>query len=360
MLVCTAASAQTTYTDKEGNVYTFQRHWFLDVQGGAQYTLGEASFGDLISPNIQLGVGYQFNHWLGARFQLNAWQSKGGFNGVDELGNYAPLTTNYKWNYVAPGVEALFNLTNIIWGYNPNRVVDVNAFAGGGLNIAWGNDEANTIAKNATMRYIWDGTKTRPFGRAGLQVGFNVSKAVSLMIEGNANILSDKYNSKKASSPDWYFNLLGGIRINLGKTYTKAAPPPPAPEPEPVVQEKPIVEEHHAPVVEEKKIEPLRRDVFFSINKSDVAPAEQQKITDIVNYLNENPDTKVAVTGYADSGTGNSTINAKIARLRADAVTKALSAAGIAADRITTESKGDTVQPFSENDLNRVTIIIAQ
>ncbi len=36
---------------------TFKKHAFLDLQGGAQYTLGEAKFGDLISPNVQLGIG---------------------------------------------------------------------------------------------------------------------------------------------------------------------------------------------------------------------------------------------------------------------------------------------------------------
>ena len=33
---------------------------------------------------------------------------------------------------------------------------------------------------------------------------------------------------------------------------------------------------------------------------------------------------------------------------------------GIAADRISSEAKGDTVQPFAENDKNRVTILVAE
>lgn len=73
--------AQATYTDKDGNEYTFKKHAFLDLQGGAQYTLGEAKFGDLISPNVQLGIGYQFSPVFGMRLQANGWQSKGGWNG---------------------------------------------------------------------------------------------------------------------------------------------------------------------------------------------------------------------------------------------------------------------------------------
>ena len=77
----TAAMAQASYTDQDENEYQFQKHFFLDLQGGAQYTLGEAKFGDLLSPNLQLGLGYQFSPVFGMRFQINGWQSKGGWAG---------------------------------------------------------------------------------------------------------------------------------------------------------------------------------------------------------------------------------------------------------------------------------------
>lgn len=38
MGVSSAAMAQATYTDSEENVYTFQKHWFLDLQGGVLST----------------------------------------------------------------------------------------------------------------------------------------------------------------------------------------------------------------------------------------------------------------------------------------------------------------------------------
>ena len=75
------ANAQATYTDAEGNNYEFQKHFFLNLGAGAQYTLGEAKFSDLLSPNVQLGLGYQFSPIVAARLQANAWQSKGGWNG---------------------------------------------------------------------------------------------------------------------------------------------------------------------------------------------------------------------------------------------------------------------------------------
>ena len=370
MLFSASAMAQATYEAADGTKYEFQKHAFLNLEAGAQYTLGEAKFSKLISPNIQIGLGYQFTPVFGARIQANAWQSKGGWNGFRTQIGAAPYTNDYKWKYVAPGIDFMFNLSNLFCGWNPNRVFNLTAFVGGGANIAWGNGEANDIAnslKSAAssylMEYVWDGSKVRLFGRGGLEAAFKLSDAVALTIEGNANILSDKYNSKKAEKKmkaDWYFNALIGLKINLGKTYNKILPPPPAPEPEP----EPIVEPEPEPApapAPAPVIEPIRRDVFFLINKTEIRAEEAQKVKDIADYMAKYPESKVVVTGYADAGTGNDKINDRLAAGRADAVVKSLvNDYGIAQDRITYDSKGSRVQPFAENDLNRVTICIAE
>ena len=362
----TNAMAQATYTDKEGNEYQFEKHAFLDLQGGAQYTLGEAKFGDLLSPNVQLGLGYQFSPVFGMRLQANGWQSKGGWSGFRANPGETPYNATYKFKYVAPGLDFMFNLSNLSCGWNPNRVLNVTAFLGGGANIAWDNDEVNEFAttiKNTSaynLEYLWDGTKVRPYGRAGIELAFKVSKSVSLMIEGNANVISDKYNSKKADNPDWYFNALAGLRINLGKSATKKEKPV-EPEPAPAPVQK--VEEPApapAPVVE-KKVEEIRRDIFFTINSNKISAKENQKILEVIDFLVKYPEAKVVVTGYADKGTGNDRVNDRIAAKRAAAVVWMLEKRyGIPAERITEESKGARVQPFAENDKNRVSIMIAK
>ena len=365
LLLGASSAMAAIYTDKEGNEYTFKKHAFLDLQGGAQYTLGEAKFGDLISPNVQLGLGYQFNPVFSMRLQVNGWQSKGGWNGFEPQHTGNPYTADYKFKYVAPGVDFMFNLSNLFCGWNPNRVFNVTAFVGGGANIAWGNDEVNDIAKalknlnDYNLEYLWDGTKVRPFGRAGIDLEFKVSKAVSIMIEGNANITTDKYNSKKADNPDWYFNALAGLRINLGKSHTKTEPVKEVPAPRPV--EEYVKPEPKPAPVEEKKVEEIRRDVFFVINSNKIRESEDAKIKEVVDYLNQYPEAKVVVTGYADAGTGNDRINDRISAKRAAAVVKALKEKyGIEESRITEDSKGARVQPFSENDKNRVSIMIAK
>lgn len=358
------AMAQATYTDKEGTEYQFKKHAFLNLEGGAQYTLGEAKFDKLLSPNVQLGIGYQFNPWFAARIQANGWQSKGGWNGFETKRDGNPYTNDYKFNYVAPGIDFMFNLSNLFFGYNPMRVFNATAFVGGGANIAWKNNEVNEIAStlksldNYNLEYLWDGTKVLPYGRCGVELGFRLSNAVSLIVEGNANVLSDHYNSKKASNADWYFNALAGFRINLGKTYTKKEQPAPEPAPAPIVEEQPAPAP--APVAE-VKIEPIRRDVFFTINSVKIVDIEDQKVKEIVDYLNKYPNAKVTVTGYADAGTGNDKINDRIAARRADIVAKSLvEKYSIPAERIVKDSKGARVQPFAENDKNRVSICIAE
>ena len=96
-IASSSAMAQATYTDQNGDEYTFNKHWFLDLQGGAQYTLGEAKFGDLLSPNVQLGLGYQFSPVFGMRLQANGWQSKGGWAGFRAQKGETPYNAQYKY-----------------------------------------------------------------------------------------------------------------------------------------------------------------------------------------------------------------------------------------------------------------------
>lgn len=361
MALCGNAIAQTTYTDAAGDEYEFSKHLFLNVSGGAQYTLGEAPFGDLLSPNVQIGTGLQMKPWLAARVVVGAWQSKGGLNGVElSEGQYG--NTTYKYKYIAPGVDVMFNLSNAVYGWNPERKLNVSAFIGAAANIGFGNDRANEL-NNAgyKMSYVWDGTRVRPVGRGGVELAYRLNEKVSITLEGNANVMLDHYNSKHGGNADWYFNGLAGIKINLGKTAKKkdkpAAPPvevtvEPIAAPQPVVAGKP--EEAKA-----QKPASIRHDVFFRINSYTIDGTELKKVEEIAKYMNANGNARIKITGYADAGTGNDRINDRISAQRAKAVADMLATKyGVGADRISCESKGARVQPFADNDRNRVSICI--
>ena len=370
---CISASAQEA--DKTVNV--FNPHWYVQAQIGGQYTLGEIGFGKLLSPNAQLGVGYNFNKVVGARLSFNAWQSKAGQKVISDG---ATTTYKWKWNYIAPMVDATFNLTNLFCEYNPNRLVEVGVFGGIGANIAWGNDEAADAqaailatpgSKNLEgydktampLENLWTGSKTRFVARVGANVDFRVSDRVKLGVELSANTLSDKYNSKKAGNPDWYFNALVGAKIALGQTHsTKVIP---APKPVEKIIERIIEKPAPAPAPktetkQEAVDENFRRDIFFPIGNSNIAKSQTTKIAEIVTFMKENPDAKITLTGYADKGTGSAAFNDKIAARRAQTVYNTLAAKGVAKNRMIKKSMGSRVQPFEENDMNRVTICIAK
>ena len=54
------AHAQELRIKEEGKTL-FNKHAYLQLQGGAAYTLGEAEFKDLISPAASLQLGYNFS-----------------------------------------------------------------------------------------------------------------------------------------------------------------------------------------------------------------------------------------------------------------------------------------------------------
>ena len=364
---CLVANAQ----DAPKTEYVFNPHWYVQGQIGAQYTLGEVKFGDLLSPNIQLGVGRQFTPIWGARFSINAWQSKGGINEYSLTDGAKVGKEKYDWKYISPMIDGTLNLSNALCGYNPTRTVSVGLLAGIGLNVGFSNDDAVALAATAgnhnhgseNLTYAWDGTKVRFVGRVGANVDFRIDDAWSIGIEANANVLSDNYNSKKAGNCDWYFNALVGVRYNIGKTYSTRTITPPAPV-EKIVER--IVEkivEVPAKTTDSqfmKKATSIRREVFFTIGKNVINGEGFKKLDEVAAYMKECPEATVTVTGYADRGTGSAKINDRIAARRADIVETELIKRGVARDRIIKSSKGSRVQPFNDNDMNRVTICIAE
>lgn len=364
---CLTASAQTA---GDQMVDAFNPHWYVQGQVGGQYTLGERSFQDLVSPNVQVAGGYLFTPVWGLRLSANTWQSKGGskFHDGNRFG--------WKYNYIAPSLEATCNLTNLI-GWKP-RLCNVGLFAGLGLNVAWNNDEAVDarsmvlaaypgVDPSRCMNNYWDGTKCFMVGRMGAFLDFRVCKRLDVGLEVNCNVLSDAYNSKPADNADWYFNALVGVKYHIGKTTKKVRRDDPCAgkfvekiveKPVEKIVEKVVYKEAPATAA---KSETLRRDIFFVIRGSEVSKAEMPKVEEVAAYLNKYPEAKVSITGYADKKTGNPTINVGYARKRAQIVADLLvKKFGIAKDRINVDSKGDTVQPYEQNDLNRVSICIAE
>ena len=126
-------------------------------------------------------------------------------------------------------------------------------------------------------------------------------------VELNANMLSDKYNSKKAVNLDWQFNALAGFTFRFGKNYKKshpavaAAPVTPARTTEPAEKEEPAVQGTRPALVQTpetkstEKPAALRKNILFSIGSAQIRTSEQEKITALTEFLKANFDAKVEI-----------------------------------------------------------------
>lgn len=336
--------------------YRFKRHWQLQLQGGIGYTLGEAGFNDLLSPSAALSAVYRFSP---------IWGLRGGFSGWQAKGSWAAPSHQYKYNFVQLNVDAIFDIANCLGSFNHRRFFNPYLFLGIAGNYAFHNDEAGELHQAGyPLQYLWEDSRFFVAGRGGLGIDFRLSNGVSFNLEGNANMMSDHFNSKKAGNADWHFNLMAGFTFRLGKGYTKkekAVPQettPAAPittsQPEPVKEKTP-----EAPVKAEKA-EPIRENIFFALNSSKLRASEEPKIDILIAYLKKHTDSRIILTGYADKQTGNARINSRLSQQRAQKVADALIAAGIPESSITIDYKGDSVQPFGTPEENRVTICITE
>jgi outer membrane protein OmpA-like peptidoglycan-associated protein len=356
----------------------FNPHWFGQIQGGAGYTIGETAFKDLISPAGAVSLGYQFTPTLGLRFNVAGYQGKGNV--------VAPLEV-YKFNYLQGAFDLTLNLAQLL-GYKHDRVFNPYIFAGAGAAYGF-NNGANNVTKTNPKEYfalLWEKNMITPVGRLGIGADFQLSPAVALTLELNDNILSDKFNSKKVGHPDYQFNALAGLKINFGKTTRPsakylaelaAAEAAAAAEKarleaeraaklaaekaaaEKAAAEKALADKLAAEKAAAEKLAAEMRQVntFFTINSSVISDEEAAKLIRYIDWLKANPDVNLAIAGHADKGTGNKRINQRLSEERAAVVKAFLLERGIAESRIVSvEANGDRVQPFEENDLNRVTI----
>lgn len=322
----------------------FVPHWYIDIQGGAAYDIGEAKFSELISPAVQLTAGYQFDELFSLR---------GGVSGLWARNRYAYPEAKYQWNFIQPALDAKLELLPLFAGRNPERNGSIYAFVGGGLAISFNNDDALEADKRYGIDFekIWSGSRLNPVVRGGIGGSVKISENVSIGAEVNANMLPDHFNSKlgRSDNKDWHFNALVGLKITLGKTHGRT---------EDVYEEVPMP----APQVEDKFVDvPIEKisfnvNIHFLINQSIIRSNQLPKLRSLLRYLNEHPRAFIRLSGFADKETGTPEINMRLSRERAQVVSQYLQDAGVEEWRIRRFAKGDRVQPFDIPEDNRVCI----
>lgn len=347
MLFVGAVSAQD---DERGKLKSWT---FIEVQGGAQLTTTQYRKDKLVTPTGAFSIGHYFTPAIGVRLHANGGKAKAGFE------NYR---RTYAWKYVTTDLDLMVNMNNL-FSQKPNHFLNVIAIGGFGLTRAWDNDELKGIlAEYPSIQapLAWNKNRLVHNLRAGLRLETDVTKPIGISLEVNANSLDDRFNSKCNNADDWQWTAMLGVSVRLGKKYTKPAPVA-IPVMEEVVEAPAAVVTEAPVVVEEKKPflvkENLHEEVFYDIRESDPT-ASNTKMNKIADFMKRNPDAQISVTGYADKGTGTPKLNMQYSQKRAqnfkNELVEKYEADGT---RITTDAKGDTVQPFSENDKNRCVIV---
>ena len=323
----------------------FVPHWYFKLQGGAAYDVGEATFTKLLSPSVQLAMGYKFNEIVGVR---------GSVSGLWARNRYAYPEAKYSWNFVQPSLEGEVDLTQLILGRDPERLTSVYAFAGVGLAFSFNNDDAVEADKRFGIDFkkLWYDNRWNPVVRAGVGADFSITDNIAIGAELNANMMPDHFNSKigKHDNKDWHFNALVGIKFTIGYSHGRTEPvyesieqPVPVP---------PVDEFIDVPV---EKIS-FNVNIYFLINQSIIRANQIPKLTRLLQYLREHPKAFIRLSGYADKETGTPEINMRLSRERAQEVSKYLQDEGIEEWRIRRFAKGDRVQPFDIPEDNRVCI----
>lgn len=331
---------------------------FVEAQGGVQFTSTDAKIDKLLMPTAGFSIGRYFSPAVGLRLHVNGWQTKGGFDQLDQY---------YNFNYITTDADLLLNLTNL-FSKRYNHALNLILVGGFGLTNAWNNDQLKAITaqhQDLNTQLAWDKNRLSHNIRAGLRLETNVTKPLGLSLEVTANSLSDRFNSKANTSDDWMFTAMLGLSIRFGHKYagptyiTKLIDVVDSvwvDEPTTIMvkEKKPVVK------MEQKRIEEV---VFFNIRESeaDAAQGIDQAIKKIADLMKTSDDANFTVTGYADKGTGNPKLNKMYALKRAQGVTdKLINEHGIDASRVKSDSKGDSVQPFEENDKNRCVIVTGE
>ncbi|MGJ7514637.1 OmpA family protein [Pseudomonas baetica] len=92
----------------------------------------------------------------------------------------------------------------------------------------------------------------------------------------------------------------------------------------------------------------LSNDVFFGFNQSDLTPTAQSELDSIMGKLLDADVTSIKVVGHTDS-VGADAYNQALSERRASSVAQYLLSQGVAANKLTSEGKGET-QPVADNE----------
>lgn len=359
--VSVAGMAQETTEKYSVATNSFWSNWFVqaNVAGTAFYSSQERNAGFSKSPlkdfrnnlGLSLAIGKWFTPGLGLRTKVN------GVWGRTVSSEDAKANASKYWQ---ANEQVLFNLSNMLCGYNPNRVWNFIPYAGAGIGR---NMSYNTYAMGLQAGLLNEFRLSRKFA-LNLDLSYGIHEAD---FDGNGASFSEGKPSIKSKDRD--LNVEVGLTYNLGKATWNKVPDVDAINALHQSQLDALnaqladanaendrlnnlIKNHKCPeakTVTVKEVATAPVSVFFNIGKSKIA--SRKDLQNVKAMTEANKDAKFVVTGYADSKTGSASYNQKLSQKRAEAVANELVKMGVSRDNIEIVAKGGVADltPISYN-----------
>lgn len=267
--------------------------------------------------------------------------------------------------YINGTVDFMVNLKNVFRPYNPKGFFNPVLYVGPGMIYTMEHKVGNY-----TQPDFWNIAI-----KSGLQFNFRLHDRWDIFLDGQALFVPDGFdrdNRGTTASSDVLINASIGLTYRFNFRHFIKAPMYDQREidalnreinelrnrPEVICPPVPVCPEPKV-VVKEVESKDELTPVFFTINSSVVRDNQLISVAKAAEYLINNPSAKIELASYADKKTGTPAYNMQLSKKRSDAVAKVLvNKFGISKSRLVLKHYGDTVQPFDENDWNRVTIFI--
>ncbi len=361
--LATVANAQNRYYAESA-----KDNYFVSVGVGAQVCVNpdnsEYGLGKAITPAFNLSVGKLINPVWGVRAQVAGFSTKLNSDFIN--GNNGDFE-NIKKNYVTLRADGIFNISNAIAGYNPDRVFEGYAFMGPALQLAKAQIGSN------------DKTKALINGSVGLGGAFNVSKAFAINIEVRGEVAQSPFGDYSSAVADGAVSaLVGGTYYFGGKKFVKVTNAAllaaangdikkykdllASEQTEHAATKEALAVEKAKPaetIVKEVEV-PVAgpRAIFFQIGSAKIDSKGGVNIALAADIMKATPAVKYVVNGYADKATGSVKTNQKLSEKRAKAVYDALIKAGVSESQLEWKGLGGQPNMFDNSRaLTRVVVI---
>lgn len=342
-------------------------NWFIQFGAGIDVPLFENDLPDgenarrHVTAAYNIGAGRWFSPYLG--FRLSAYYGAWHWDNVSySKARYANLNFDFMWD-----------MCNSIGGVDADRPVSVIPFVGLGGTYTWKirSEGSNVRRDNGKLRSTaW----TLPVS-AGLRLRARLCRYVDFFVEGRASFYGDNVNNAAEGRPvDINIQATGGFSFTIGGVNYRAYSP---------CRDAAYIANLNGRInnlrsdletctaalaaaqsqrpcpgtTETKKAPILMATVRFNINSAEITDEEMVNVYNVAKYLQQNPDSRIILQGYADKDTGTSEYNLGLSKRRAEAVKNVLVGNyGIDASRLSIDAEGSSTQPYETNDWNRIVI----